>query len=45
MRFGYMSDHQGNDKEYRKMKLTTKRPGLIVQTRAGYYHSDFPTIR
>jgi VWFA-related protein len=35
--FGYMSDHQGNDKEYRKMKLTTKRPGLIVQTRAGYY--------
>jgi VWFA-related protein len=35
--FGYMSDHQGNDKDYRKIKLTTKRPGLIVPTRAGYY--------
>jgi VWFA-related protein len=34
---GYTSDHQGNDKQYRKIKLTTKRPGLIVQTRAGYY--------
>jgi VWFA-related protein len=35
--FGYTSDHKGNDKQYRKMKLSTKRPGLIVQTRAGYY--------
>jgi VWFA-related protein len=35
--FGYTSDHQGNDKQYRKIKLTTKTPGLIVQTRAGYY--------
>jgi len=35
--FGYTSDHQGNDHQYRKIKLTTKRPGLIVQTRAGYY--------
>lgn len=37
--FGYTSDHQGNDKQYRKIELTTKRPGLIVQTRAGYYPS------
>lgn len=35
--FGYTSDHQGNDQQYRKIKLTTRRPGLIVQTRAGYY--------
>jgi VWFA-related protein len=35
--FGYTSDHPGNDKQYRKIVLTTKRPGLIVQTRAGYY--------
>ena len=35
--FGYTSDHQGNDKQYRKIRLNTKRPGLIVQTRAGYY--------
>jgi VWFA-related protein len=35
--FGYTSDHRGDDKLYRKIKLTTKRPGLIVQTRAGYY--------
>jgi VWFA-related protein len=34
---GYTSDHQGSDKEYRKIKLTTKRPGLFAQTRAGYY--------
>ena len=33
--FGYMSDRQ--DKQYRKIKLATKRPGLVVQTRAGYY--------
>jgi VWFA-related protein len=37
--FGYTSDHQGNDKEYRKITLSAKRPGLIVQTRAGYYPS------
>jgi VWFA-related protein len=35
--FGYTSDHQGSDQQYRKIRLTTKRPGLIVQTRAGYY--------
>ncbi len=35
--FGYTSDHQGDDMQYRKIKLATKRPGLIVQTRAGYY--------
>jgi VWFA-related protein len=35
--FGYMSDRHGNDKQYRKIKLTTRRPELIVQTRAGYY--------
>ena len=35
--FGYTSDHPGSDKQYRKIKLTTKRPGLVVQTRAGYY--------
>ncbi|HTW63926.1 MAG TPA: VWA domain-containing protein [Bryobacteraceae bacterium] len=37
--FGYMPDHPGNDNRFRKIKLTTKRPGLIVQTRAGYYPS------
>ena len=35
--FGYTSDHQGSDKQFREIRLTTKRPGLIVQTRAGYY--------
>lgn len=35
--FGYTSDHQGSDQTYRRISLTTKRPGLIVQTRAGYY--------
>jgi VWFA-related protein len=35
--FGYASDHHGSDNEYRKISLTTKRPGMIVQTRAGYY--------
>jgi VWFA-related protein len=35
--FGYTSDHQRSDQLYRKIKLTTKRPGLIIQTRAGYY--------
>jgi VWFA-related protein len=34
---GYTSDHPGNDKQYRKITLTTERPKLIVQTRAGYY--------
>jgi VWFA-related protein len=42
--FGYTSDHQGDDKEYRKIKLTTKQPELIVQTRAGYYPRWLPTI-
>jgi len=35
--FGYTSDYQRNDNRFRKIKLATKRPGLIVQTRAGYY--------
>jgi VWFA-related protein len=35
--FGYASDHPGTDKQHRKIKLTAKRPGLIVHTRAGYY--------
>lgn len=35
--FGYTPDRQSNDKKFRKIKLSTKRPGLIVQTRAGYY--------
>jgi VWFA-related protein len=35
--FGYKSDHQGDDNRFRKIKLTTKRLGLIAQTRAGYY--------
>lgn len=35
--FGYTSNHAGNDKEYRKIELTTKRPDFNVQTRAGYY--------
>lgn len=35
--FGYVSDHPGNDKRFRKIELSVKQPGLIVQTRAGYY--------
>jgi VWFA-related protein len=35
--FAYTSDHQGADAQFRKIRLTVKRPGLIVQTRAGYY--------
>jgi VWFA-related protein len=35
--FGYTSDHRGNDMQYRKIELSTKRPGLLVRTRAGYY--------
>lgn len=35
--FGYTPDRGGNDNRYRKIRLTTKRSGLIVQTRAGYY--------
>lgn len=34
---GYTPDHRDNNKQYRKIELTTRRPGLIVQTRAGYY--------
>jgi VWFA-related protein len=34
---GFTSDHQGSGQTYRRIKLSTKRPGLIVQTRAGYY--------
>jgi len=35
--FGYTPDRQGEDKNYRKIKLTTRQSGLIVQTRADYY--------
>lgn len=34
---GYTSDNPATDKQYRKIRLTTKHPGLIVQTRQGYY--------
>ena len=32
---GYVSNNGGES--YRKIKLSVKRPGLIVQTRDGYY--------
>ena len=34
---GYSPDQPGRPGEYRKIKLTTKTKGLIVQTREGYY--------
>ncbi len=34
---GYSSDHQGDDKGYRKIEVTIRRKGLIVQARDGYY--------
>jgi VWFA-related protein len=34
---GYSSDHQGDDKGYRKIEVTVGKKGLIVQSRDGYY--------
>lgn len=34
---GYTPEPKGAAGQYRKIKLTTKRPGLIVQTRDGYF--------
>jgi VWFA-related protein len=34
---GYTSDHQGDDKGYRKIEVTVGQKGLIVQAREGYY--------
>jgi VWFA-related protein len=34
---GYTPKRAGQSGEYRKIKLTVKKPGLIVQTRDGYY--------
>jgi VWFA-related protein len=34
---GYTPDRPGTDARYRRLKLTTKRSGLVVRTRDGYY--------
>lgn len=34
---GYTPEPRGASGQYRKIKLTTKRPDLVVQTRDGYY--------
>jgi VWFA-related protein len=34
---GYTSDHQGDDKGYRKIEVTVGKKGLAVQARDGYY--------
>ena len=34
---GYTPERPGVAGQYRKIKLTTKQPGLTVQTRDGYY--------
>lgn len=34
---GYTPERTGVRGQYRKIKLTSKRPGLMVQTRDGYY--------
>jgi VWFA-related protein len=34
---GYTSQNAGKSGEYHKIKLTVNKPGLIVQTRDGYY--------
>jgi VWFA-related protein len=34
---GYTSDQQGTDRGYRRIHLTTKQKGAVVQTREGYY--------
>jgi VWFA-related protein len=34
---GYTSDQQATDRGYRRIHLTTKQKGAVVQTREGYY--------
>jgi VWFA-related protein len=34
---GYSPEPRGATGQYRRIRLTTKRPGLVVQARAGYY--------
>jgi VWFA-related protein len=34
---GYTSDQQSTDRGYRRIHLTTKQKGAVVQTREGYY--------
>ena len=34
---GYTPERKGGPGGYRKIRLTTRQPGLIVETRAGYY--------
>ena len=34
---GYTSDQQATDRGYRRIHLTTKKKGAVVQTREGYY--------
>ena len=34
---GYTSDHQGDDKGFRKIQVTVGKKGLVVQARDGYY--------
>jgi len=34
---GYTSDQQGTDRGYRRIHLTTRQKGTVVQTREGYY--------
>ena len=34
---GYTSDQQGTDRGYRRVHLTTKQKGMVLQTREGYY--------
>jgi VWFA-related protein len=36
---GYTSDRTGSSGEYRKIHITTKQKGLVVQARDGYYAS------
>jgi hypothetical protein len=34
---GYVPDRKNAGGRYRQIRLTTKQPDLLVQTRAGYY--------
>jgi VWFA-related protein len=36
---GYTSDNKSTDSEYRRITVTTKKNGLVVQAREGYYAS------
>jgi hypothetical protein len=36
-RIGYTPDRKGMDGQYRKLKVTTGKKGLVVRTRDGYY--------